>query len=253
MLNYFYHKPRFLIRAYKYLFEYDKDEIKYIRSNLRKGDVAFDIGAHKGSYTYWMRKSVKKMGKIVSVEPQPILFEYLKRLFNMFNYSNVILMGCAVSDQDSEGVFTVPSTPGKTSQEARIDDQNIIKDNKEFYEIDVKIRSMDSIVSETGLEPNLVKIDVEGHEYSVLQGMENMLTNICPKIVIECEARHINNYTVFEVFNLLLKKGYEGFYYQNGIKKSLNQFDLKRDQLSYVEKKQWSDRNYVNNFIFEPR
>ena len=60
MLNFFYHKPRFLIRAYKYYSGYDKDEIRYVINNLKEGDVAFDIGAHKGAYTYWMRKSVKK-------------------------------------------------------------------------------------------------------------------------------------------------------------------------------------------------
>jgi len=253
MLNFVYHKPRFLIRAYKYLFEYDKDEINYVRHNLGQGDTAFDIGAHKGSYTYWMRRSVKKTGIIVCIEPQPILFEYLKRMFNMFRYSNVILMDCAVSYNDTEGVISVPAIPGKTSQEARIDDQNIVVNKKEYHQINVKIRSLDSIVDETDLKPKIVKIDVEGHEYSVIKGMDKMLTNIRPKIIMECEARHINNHTVFDVFNLIYDKGYEGYFYQNGIKKPLDQFDLKRDQLSYVDKQQWSDNNYVNNFVFEPR
>ena len=253
MLAFFYHKPKFLIRAYKYLYKPDKDEINYIRRNLKPGDVAMDIGAHKGTYTYWMYKSVKNAGKIVCIEPQPILFEYLKKIFGIFRFTNVILMDCAVSDKDTKGVITVPEKSGDTSQEARLDGQNLIKNKKEYHQINVEIRSLDSIIAESNLEPKIIKIDVEGHEYSVIKGMEKMLTNIRPKIVIECEARHINNFTVFDVFNLLLDKNYEGFFYQKGIKKPLSQFDLKRDQLCYVDKQQWSDRNYVNNFVFEPK
>lgn len=252
MLAFLYHKPRFLIRAYKYLYKFDKDEINYVRENLKDGDTAFDIGAHKGAYTYWMHRSVKNSGKIVCIEPQPILFAYLKKMVPIFGFSNVTLMDCAVSDKDKEGAFTVPGKPGDTSQGARIDDQKIIQNKQEHHTINVKIRSVDSIIAETGLKPKIIKIDVEGHEFSVLKGMTKTLAEVRPRIIMECEARHIKDFTIFDVFNFLLDKNYEGYYLQAGNKNPLSQFDLDRDQLSYLEGKKWPNYDYIANFIFEP-
>jgi FkbM family methyltransferase len=254
MLAFLYHKQRFLIRAYKYLYKFDPEEIKYIRKNLEEGDVAFDLGAHKGAYTYWMHKSVRKSGKIVSIEPQPLLFEYLKKMIPIFGFTNVTLMDCAVSDTDSEGVITVPGKLGSISQGARIDDQKIVqnKHKQDLHTIKVNIRSVDSIIAETGLKPKIIKIDVEGHEFSVLKGMARTLTEVRPRIIMECEERHIKDFTVFDVFNFLLEKNYEGYYFQSGEKYPLSNFDLQRDQTSYIDP-QPSDPNYIANFIFEPK
>jgi len=255
MLNSLYHKQRFLVRAYKYLFVYDKYEINYIRENLNPGEVAFDIGAHKGAYAYWMRRSVKKSGKIVAIEPQPILYEYLKKMIAICGFTNVTVMDYGVSEKDSEGVITVPGKPGSISQGARIDDKKILqnKHKQDLHTINVKIRSVDSIVAETGLKPKVIKIDVEGHEFSVLKGMAETLTEIRPRIIMECEERHIKDFTLFDVFNFLLEKNYKGYYFQSGQKYPLSNFDLHRDQLSYFERQQKLDHNYINNFIFEPK
>ncbi len=215
--------------------------------------MAFDIGAHKGAYTYWMHKSIGKSGKIVCIEPQPILFEYLKKMVPIFGFTNVILMDCAVSDKDGDGVITVPDKPGRTSQGARIDDYKIAENTPDHYNINVKIRSVDSIIAETGLKPKIIKIDVEGHEFSVLKGMTKTLRETRPKIIMECESRHIKEFTVFDVFNFLLDNNYNGYYLQAGKKNPLSQFDLNRDQLSYIKKQKRLDRNYINNFIFEPK
>lgn len=252
MLQTLYHVPKLLIRAYKYLNKTDAEEIRYIRKNLGPGDAAFDIGAHKGAYTYWMRRSVKDTGKIVCVEPQPKLVAYLKKVFGIFGFSNILIMDCAVSEKDSKGVITVDGPPGNISQGARIDDQAKIRGKRDFHEIDVQIRSIDSIAEETGMEPKLVKIDVEGHELSVLKGMRRIFEEIRPIIVLECEKQHLSDHTVFDVFNLILEKGYSGYYLQDGHKHPLDRFDVQRDQWRYIEQGIRLDRNYINNFVFEP-
>lgn len=255
MLASLYHKIGFLIRAYKYLNKFDKEEINYLRKILEEGDVAFDLGAHKGAYTYWMHKSVRKSGKIVSIEPQPILFEYLKKMVPIFGFSNVTLMDCAISENDSEGVITVPGKLGSISQGARIDDQKIVqnKHKQDLHNINVKIRSVDSIIAETGLKPKIIKIDVEGHEFSVLKGMVRTLKEVKPRIIMECEDRHIRDFTVFDVFDFLLDKNYEGYYFHSGKKNPLSNFDLQKDQINYIDKQPWPNKNYIANFIFEPK
>ncbi len=252
MINFLYHKIRFLIRANKYKNTFDPEEIQYILEKMKEGDVAFDIGAHKGAYTYWIRKKVGNMSKILAIEPQPLLFDYLETVKDLFGWDNVILMDCAVSDKDTEGVITVPGKPGEISQGARIDDQGIIHEKQACHEIKVRIRSIDSLVQETGLKPRLVKIDVEGHEFSVLRGMEETLKSIKPLIILECEARHIKDFTVFDVFNFLIERGYKGFYLKEGKKNRIETYDIEKEQLSYFKENKRLDYNYINNFIFEP-
>lgn len=254
VLNRFFHTVRYLTRAHKYRSGYDKDEIQYVIDNLKPGDVAFDIGAHKGAYAYWMRKAVTKSGRILCIEPQPILFKYLTELMSAVHYSNIDLLDCAVSENDGEAEITVPGQPGSVSQGARIDDQKIVEDKhkEDRHSIKVTVRSVDSIIRETGLHPKMVKIDVEGHEFSVLKGMKLALDEIRPKLIVECEARHIKDHTVFDVFDYILERKYIGFYYHDGIKKDLSTFDIFRDQTSFIESNKKLDTDYIANFIFEP-
>lgn len=254
ILNRFVHTVRYLTRAYKYRSGYDKDEIQYVIDNLKPGDVAFDIGAHKGAYAYWMRKAVTNSGKVLCIEPQPILFTYLTELMSAVRYTNVDLLDCAVSENDGEAEITVPGQPGSVSQGARIDDQKIVEDKHkdDRHTIKVSMRSIDSIIKETGLHPKIAKIDVEGHELSVLKGMQQTLDEIKPILIVECENRHIKDHTVFDVFNFILERKYKGFYYHDGIKKNLSTFDIFRDQTSFIESNKKLDTDYIANFIFEP-
>ena len=58
-------KLRYLYRAWRYRLKLDPAEIKAILVNLAPGDVAIDIGAHKGAYTYWLQKRVSDSGRVV--------------------------------------------------------------------------------------------------------------------------------------------------------------------------------------------
>jgi len=182
------------------------------------------------------------------------LYNYLNKIFKIFGFSNVILMDCAISDKDTKGQITVPGKPGSISQGARIDNFNLVKNKHkdDIHTIDVQVRSIDSIVKETGLKPNLIKIDVEGHELNVLKGMVYTLVNIRPKIIIECEERHIKGFSVHDVFNLLLEKDYIGYYFENAQKMPLNNFNLERDQTAHLRENHKPEIKYVANFNFEP-
>ena len=49
----------------------------------------------------------------------------------------------------------------------------------------VKIRTLDTVVAELAVRPDLIKVDVEGFEFEVLRGAENVLRNIRPVMLIE--------------------------------------------------------------------
>ena len=49
---------RWIFRAWRYRLVVEKHEIKFMLDYLAPGNIAVDIGAHKGAYTYWMSKYV---------------------------------------------------------------------------------------------------------------------------------------------------------------------------------------------------
>ena len=61
---------KLMYRAWKYRLRSDKNEIRFLLETIKKGSVTFDVGAHKGGYTYWMKKAVGKNGKVIAFEPQ---------------------------------------------------------------------------------------------------------------------------------------------------------------------------------------
>ena len=66
-----------------------------------------------------------------------------------------------------------------------------------------------SVVIETGdffeLRPDLIKIDVEGFEIEVLQGLSHTIESFKPLILVECSETH------YEVNELLSKYSYRNF------------------------------------------
>jgi FkbM family methyltransferase len=74
----------------------DPAEIRFVRKSLQAGQVAVDIGCHKGGYTYWMRRAVGPSGAVYAFEPQPKQVAYLRNTFSAMGYDNVELVPMAL-------------------------------------------------------------------------------------------------------------------------------------------------------------
>ena len=82
--------------------------------SLQPGQVAVDIGCHKGAYTYWMRRRVGASGAVYAFEPQPKQVAYLREAFSAMRYDNVAIVPMAVSNHCGEMPLYVPDGAGKT-------------------------------------------------------------------------------------------------------------------------------------------
>ena len=94
---------------------------------------------------------------------------------------------------------------------------------------------------------DLIKIDVEGHESSVIEGAVETIRKTFPILIVEIEQRHISK-PIDEVFNLILEIGYDGFFLKNGKLTSINEFSYSTHQEPFLNCV--NDEAYVNNFIF---
>lgn len=232
-------------RANKYKNKDDIGGIAYINSEIKEGQTVLDIGAHKAGYLYFMLKQVGDKGKVFAFEPQSNLYQYLKKIKELFKWDNVILEHLALSDSAGTVTLYIPtnkvskaSSPGAT-----------IVEHKDLSHLgateNVSTETLDSYCSRHNIKPEFLKIDVEGNELRIFQGGINTLKKHKPKIIVEIEARHVGHEKVLETFKFMESLGYNGH-----ILHGLNRIPL--TNFSFDKFQNENDmKNYCNNFIFE--
>lgn len=152
---------------------YETEYDRRMSSLIRSGDCIWDVGANVGYYTCLYSKRVADSGKVVAFEPSPANFNRLaERCAGM---GNVTLVRCALGRTDGNQHFRQGEDElGATSR---------ITGNGTGCTL-VEVRSADSLLAEgTVTAPNIVKMDVEGFEWEVLEGMSLLLKRSCLRAV----------------------------------------------------------------------
>ena len=250
-------KFRYLYRAYRYRLRVDSAELRFVCSQLQPGQVAADIGCHKGAYTYWMRRRVGPSGAVFAFEPQPKQVAYLRSAFNAMRYDNVSLVPMAVSNTCGKLPLHLPQGAGQThaaslvgppSRGGRIAGVAIsLAPRAETLLVD--ITTLDKFFATQDRAPNFLKIDVEGHELAVLEGARHTLDSHRPALLVECESRHHPDGDLRPVFDLLHSHGYHGTFFLNGRRRPLADFNPAKHQRMEPGKIS-PPRDYANNFAF---
>lgn len=142
---------------------------------LKPGATFWDIGAHCGFFTALASRLVGEAGRVVSFEPCPANRARLVACVEMNGLQNVEVRDVAVAGHDGE----VSMKPISTSTTWRIVPAESGADDNA-----VTARRLDGL--SPGLPvPDLVKIDVEGAELSVLEGASELLAGRRPPLLIE--------------------------------------------------------------------
>jgi FkbM family methyltransferase len=141
-----------------------------------------DIGAHVGHYTAKLSGIVGKDGRVIALEPVPTTFELLVSNSSHFPFPNVTLLNVAASDQPRISGMGVPRF-------GRWLDYYMAY--LSTHESDLKV--LCTTVDNLGIPHtvSLVKIDAEGHDYSVLLGMKELLERDHPILIIEERSANI--------------------------------------------------------------
>jgi FkbM family methyltransferase len=141
---------------------------------IQPGDLCFDIGAHLGDRI----RAFSKLGaRIVALEPHPGMMDWLRRWFG--HRPNITLIEQAVGAQPGTSTLWISRlTPSVStiSQEWL----TTVQQNRRFAgvrwdeQVSVKVTTLDALISQYG-KPAFCKIDVEGAELEVLQGLSQAL------------------------------------------------------------------------------
>lgn len=232
-------------RAYKYKNKNDKGGIAYLTSAIKKGQTVLDIGAHKAGYLYWMLKQVGDTGKIYAFEPQSTLYQYIKKIKELFGWDNVTVEHLALSDSVGSVTLYIPTNKaGKSSSPGATIVEHKDQEGMSATET-VGTDTLDLYCSRHNLKTDFLKIDVEGNELRIFQGGVETLKKYKPKILVEIETRHVGQEKVLETFNFMEELGYKGHFIHGLDRLPLSSFSFDKYQNTNDMK------NYCNNFTFE--
>lgn len=231
---------RFAIRTLRARYRDQKIELRALRRHIRAGDIVCDIGANKGSYTYWLARWCGN-GRVVAFEPQPSLARQLAEICTTLRFRNVTVEPKAVYSLEGVVELFVPDghQPGAT----------LLSPVGTFTTVRVPTVTLDGYFGDAARVAAL-KIDVEGAELHVLKGAESILQRCRPLIVVECENRHHAG-GVQEVFSYLRSLGYNGHFINGNRLLPVETFDAAVHQRQDGEWF-WKQPGYCHNFIFEP-
>ena len=138
-------------------------------SNVRTGDIVWDIGANVGWYSRELALKVGPSGRVVAFEPVPSCYRKLHEICS--GLESVIAFNFALGSRDDLIDMVVEDDPLASTHHFVYQKKTLEKQT-----VAVPVRSAESFVVEHPyLFPNLIKVDVEGQEGAVLEGMGNIL------------------------------------------------------------------------------
>jgi FkbM family methyltransferase len=163
--------------------EWAQDEIDLIGGFLRPGSCVFDIGAFIGTHTLAFSRLVGEQGKVYSFEPRREIFDILTKNIELNSLGNVTAFNAAVSYELSNvGLSSLSQSDDENlGGLALYDAPNVSRD----VDYSVKVVSIDSLAID---HLDLIKIDVEGMEDSVLNGAVETIERHRPVIFAECNS-----------------------------------------------------------------
>ncbi len=178
-----------------------KDEADMVYEMYNGGDF-IDVGAYSGFYSFLLSTKANDNDNFISCEPDSVIhselfdnLSVLKKIFNNINYS----------------VITHPINNGKEVAIAHDDwghpcFQDVSQIDEKNKSISKKFRSttVDNLVSSLSLEPKFIKIDTEGAEFDILEGMQETLKKFKPKIMLEKHPTMLPKNISIEFINKML-------------------------------------------------
>lgn len=217
-------------------------ELLILEYFLNKNSVFFDIGTNKGEYAYYAEKLMNPKN-IYLFEPEKKLNKQLQAIFG-----NCQVFDLALSDNKGKHQFKIPLINGVADNcLSSLEVENKEDNETEAIIYEVKTDTLDNFTKEKNIIPDVIKIDVEGHELSVLKGAENFINKNHPTLIIEIEQRHHKDINIESVFESFKQKGYNCYYYS---KKQSQLFSYENKTYLTNTKEYFGKIDYINNYIF---
>ena len=193
-----------------YRFRHDSRNISqkaFYSSIIGRDDLVFDVGANIGQRADIFSQLSRK---VIAFEPQAHCIRHLRSRFAFRR--NVVVEHIALSDAEGETAIYESNSHDLTSMSLKFIEtvsQSIFKDQQWKPPVLVRTKSLDQMIATYGL-PRFIKIDVEGFELNVLNGLSHPVSWVTfehtPGLLDETEkcVRRMNRISEGYLFNYCL-------------------------------------------------
>ena len=158
--------------------------VRHMLKNMRSSRCFVDVGANLGFYSVLAAKAMKNNeGTVHAVEMDAENVGRIEQALELNDVDNVTVHQVALGGGESE--VTYYRVGSSTHTLAVLESEKTVLQN-----VQVRMTSLDTLMKEFNLSPDLIKIDVEGAEFEVLKGMTHLLETTTPKVYMEVHLHH---------------------------------------------------------------
>lgn len=207
---------------------FEKKELEIFQSLLNPGAIMIDAGANIGLYSLIGARLVGDSGKVYSFEPSKATFNLFLKNIELNNIHNITPINMGLGDRIGESlVLSQNSKTGDAEKYIFKMENEIDAEDNKLIDVhlteSISLETLDNFQLRNHIEKvDFLKIDVEGYEYFVLKGAENLLKNSREIIILfECAA-HLakrSGSSQKDVFDFLNNLGFDIIYWNEKEKK----------------------------------
>ena len=166
--------------------------------------VIFDCGASVG---YWSWEVAKLFPgcQLAAIEPNELIIPKTKELLNKMAVKPIIEQ-CAIGSENGTAFLNVWDNPetsmGGSSLKTHVQGDPAQK-------LEVKLKKLDTISDEHNIQPDLIKLDLQGYELEALRGATQLLTST-EAFIIEfgCLPAYEERTTPYDLFSIMYDNDY---------------------------------------------
>jgi len=175
----------------KISFSGEPDMIHFLNDSLKEKDIFWDIGSNVGAFSLYAAKKIKS-SKIFAIEPYIPTFNDLWENITLNKLEkNITPICCGLSNISQEEILGINDPQAGSSH-------NFIgKSNGILSQPVITVKGDDLIRFFKIPSPNIIKIDVDGFEIEVLDGMKRVLYDSSLRsVIIEVEKHNTEDSVV---------------------------------------------------------
>jgi FkbM family methyltransferase len=158
---------------------YEPEQTRLFQKHVTQGATVLDVGAHVGYYTLLASVLVGPNGRVCAFEPNPENHGFLCKHVLLNELTNVTMENAAVSNSNGTASFAF----GTGSGTGRLAEHGVL---------DVRTVRLDDFCRERKVEPDFLKIDVEGAELDVLRGADEVIRSHHPVIFLSTHGEDVH-------------------------------------------------------------
>lgn len=184
---------------------YEPAVSKSIMSQIKAGDLVFEIGSNIGQHSLQIARKILPEGKLICIEPDSDNYTMLRYNIDKNDCNNVTLVKAAISDQAGEMTFYKDTVTG--GRMGSLHKEYALKNFRGATE-NVQTMPLSYLYDQYGI-PDFVKVDVEGAEDKVFYRTEDILP--ATKYMVEARSE-----TISRIFSLFTGKGFKAYWMDRG-------------------------------------